>query len=237
MTSTSHALPFKICYESPHFFPYDTDGDKNQKLSVVIKTVNEASKETGLEVQYIRASWDRCLKDIESNKVNALLTSLWTEQRDKVASFPKNSNNQLDKSLYLLKAHYKIYTHIDSKLSWDGHSLSNINEGISAPKSYIASEKLKGMKVLKETDIKVKQAFDLILKKRLDGYVVLKEVADIILNDYPRKHLIKKLEKDFLTDYLYIPVSKEFEKKSPKKTKKFFEELAKARKKYMPNGL
>ena len=238
LTPNAFATPFNICYESPHFFPYDHSGSKNQELSVVIKTINESSKNSGLEVKYIRASWARCLEDIKSNKVDALLTSLWTKQRDEIAVFPKTKEGKPDRDLYLLKAHYKIFTHVDSKLTWDGDKLSNLAEGIGAPDSYIASKKLLEMKALKTTDIiLVDQAYDLITKRRLDGYVVLQEVGDIILKDYPKKELIKKLEKDFLTDYLYIPVSKGFNKNHPEITKTFFQELSKSRKKYMPNGL
>ena len=238
LTPNILATPFTICYESPHFFPYDHSGSKTQELSVVIKTINESTKNSGLEVEYIRASWARCLEDIKTSKVDAVLTSLWTKERDKIAVFPKTVENKPDRDLYLLKAHYKIFTHIHSKLTWDGSKLSNLVEGIGAPDSYIASQKLHKMNALKSTDvILVDQAYDLITKRRLDGYVVLQEVGDIILKTYPNKKLIKKLEKDFLTDYLYIPVSKGFNKKYPELTKSFFIELSKSREKYMPNGL
>lgn len=234
---TIFAQNFLICYESAHFFPYKENADPNQKLSPVIKSIREAGEKSGLKVKFIRTSWSRCLKDISNNNVDAILTSLWTKERDKIATFPKDENGLPSKKHYIMKANYKVYTNLKSKIDWNGKEFLNLVSGIGAPKKYIANYKLKEMGVLKETDIKVKQAFDLIVKNRIDGYVIMKDVADIILKNYKNKDQIKFLDKDFITDLLYIPVSNKFAKDYPELTKSFFNELSIARNKYMPNGL
>ncbi|GEM_PF-4276337 len=236
-SSTVLATNFRVCYESPHFFPYKDDGGPKQELSPIIKLIHVASKKAKLNLEFIRTSWARCLDDAKHNNVDAVLTSLWTKDREKFLVFPKNSKGLVDKSQYLLKAKYRIYTHVDSQIEWDGIQIKNTVAGIGAPNSYVAKSKLKDLNVLKETDLLVKQAFDLIIKRRLDGYVVLKEVGDIILSDYPDKKLIKSLKKSFIEDHLYIPVSYGFYKNHPSKAKIFFDELTRERDNYYPSEL
>ncbi|WP_372654896.1 substrate-binding periplasmic protein [Halobacteriovorax sp.] len=236
-SSVSFATTFRICYESPHFFPYEEDGGSKQKLGPVIKLIKFAAQQAQLETKFIRTSWARCLEDAKHNNVDAVLTSLWTKEREKFLVFPRDLKGNIDPTKYLLKAKYKIYTHIDSKVEWDGLRIKNTITGIGAPANYVAKDKLKDLQVLKETDLLVKQAFDLIIKKRLDGYVVLKDVGDIILKDYIDKSLIKELEKNFIEDNLYIPVSYGFFKKHPLKSKAFFNQLSKERDKFYPRTL
>jgi len=231
------AKPFLVCYEDTNFFPYNANGDQNQVLTPVIKTISEAVSNIGFKADFIRTSWSRCLKDIKDNKVDALLTSLWSKKREEIAVFPKKNPDQADSEYRILQADYKVYTLKNSSLEWDGKTFSGVKQGIGAPKNYIAAKMLQEMKLLKETNLKVKQSFELMLKGRLDAYIVLEEVGEITLKDFKERDSIKTLDKNFLTDYLYIPVSHKFNNEYPEKTQQFFKELAKAREKYMPNGL
>lgn len=234
-TTCTFSKTIKICYEDQDYSPYISDLRYSQKgKGILVDLVEMSVKKVGLKVEFIRRPWKRCLSMMKNGSVDAIFAALWTKEREAWAAFPKKKDNlkKLDESLSLWDSQYVVFKRVDSNLSYSGGKFKNINSGIDAPPGYVAYKMLKDMKVLSRSNNTPEKGLKLVRLKRIDGYVVERNIGNFILNRNKSNDVIDSIDEVFFEGHWFLPFSKKFYKESPEISRKIWNTIGHMKKKY-----
>ncbi|HCU67604.1 MAG TPA: hypothetical protein DF774_17780 [Rheinheimera sp.] len=225
------AAPLQICYEDNEHSP----ALPKQMVQGVAaygthsQTATLAFALAGVAVELHRIPWKRCLHEASIGKMDGVIGIGWTAERQQLLAFPLNALQQADASLSLMQVDYHIYTHQQQPLSWDGNRLSGVKFGLSAPQGFVVEQKLKQLNALSTLPSGLNAGLELVLNRRLDGYVLAEFVADAQLKQHPKAALIKKLQPPFYQQPLFLVFSLQFAKQQPEVMQKVWLQIPNAR--------
>ena len=234
ITSNIYSKTIKICYEDQDYSPYISDLRYSHKgRGILVDLVEMSVKSVGLDVEFIRRPWKRCLSMMKNGSVDAIFAALWTKEREAWAAFPKKKDNlkKLDESLSLWDSQYVVFKRVDSELSYSGGKFKNVISGIDAPPGYVAYKMLKDMKVLSRSNNTPEKGLKLVRLKRIDGYVVERNIGNYIINKNKSNDVIDSIGEVFFEGHWFLPFSKKFYKKSPELSSKIWNMIAIMKKK------
>lgn len=172
--------------------------------------------------------WKRCLRAVELGEMDGAYAVIYTKERDSLFSYPKQNNGELDVSSIIWQAEYSIFTHQDSDFEWDGASFNQSGLQLSAPRGYVAYQKLSDLGVLHATSSH-DTAFELVAMQRLDGYIVERAVGESLLKKKGINDKIKQLQKPFLNSNLFLVLSNTYVQAHPNEAIAFWTFLAQVR--------
>ncbi len=219
---TFNAYAFTACYEKKDFMPYISEVNHDGLLLDILK---DTFKELPLSITFIRRPWKRCIELLKKNQIDAIFPALWTKKRENWASFPKNTQN------YLWDSKYFVFTHINSKIKFENGKFHNLKFGIDAPPGYVAYKKLKSLNVLTKFNNAPKKAFQLLLLKRIDGYVIEENIGKYIASKNNANDKVKMLKEVFHSGKWFMPISKSYFEKNKELSQRIWRTIAKMRKK------
>lgn len=176
-----------------------------------------------------RLPWTRCLAKVAKGEIDAAIGVGWTEERGKSMAFPFAGPNQPDERYAILSLSYFVYTHVDSSLQWDGKNFSQVQFGISAPKGFVAEQKLAELGVLANTESDMGSALRLTLSRRIDGYVLVSAQAEQQLKDSGSANKIKQLQPEFLRQPLFLAFSHQASRSNTAQMKAIWQRIPKIR--------
>ena len=226
--------PLLLCYELQEKSTVETSlgVGLEQIFEFQAKIVADALQSLAVPYQLQRLPWRRCLAAVSRGELDGVIGVGWTAERDLAYYFPR-SELGLDPSKQLLHLNYSIYTRSDSVLRWDGQQLTGVEHGLAAPKGYVAELRLQQLGVLRELDAALESGIDLVLKHRLDGYVLPDEVAVTQLKGHPEADKIRKLEPRFMAQPLFLAFSRQSSKLNDERRAQLWQQIELSREKLL----
>ena len=231
-----------VAAHSPLLFCYELQEKSTLKTSLGVgleqifefqtRVVSDALDSLAMPYQLQRLPWRRCLAAVSRGELDGAIGVGWTAERDSAYHFPR-SQLELDPSKRLLHLNYSIYTRYDSPLQWDGQQLTGIQHGLAAPKGYVAEQRLQQLGVWRELDTALDSGIDLVLKHRLDGYVLPDEVAAAQLKGHSEADKIRKLEPRFMAQPLYLVLSRKSSKLDGERRAQLWQQIELSREKLL----
>ncbi len=113
-----------------------------QKPGITLEVLQRIEQRLGLEFDYRRLPWARCLKMVENDQAQAIFHSSFKPERALYGAYPMR-DGQLDTSRSLMTLSYVLYKRKDSNLDWDGQNLSGLNGPIATGIKYAIVDDLK----------------------------------------------------------------------------------------------
>ncbi len=223
--------PVRICYEY-HAQPPYIFGEHDvptQHAGLLVELITQAVIASGLDVAFYRASWNRCLQDLKDGDADSTFAMIWTDDRDRWARFPKQTDGQLRTHARLWRGNYRVFTAIDHPLTWDGQQFSGLQFGLGAPLGYVAYQRLQAMDVLHPMALEPRWGLRLVAKGRMDGYVVDEYIGRWWLHQEQITEQMKILPASFFRDDWYLPFSLRFYDQNPEQAERIWSELARIR--------
>lgn len=232
--ASEESIVFRVCLESQNNMPFIDGSTINGNVQfgshgALPDLLMLAANEVKLELEFISLPWKRCIQELKQGKSDALFAAIWSQGRESWGVFPKVGSD-IDNDLALWFGDYSVYSRIHSDLKWNGTDFSGVENGIGAPFGYIAYQKLERLKVLPARNIGANEAFPLLAKGRLDGYVIENTIGDRYIQEHDLGGDIVKLTPVFMEVHWFIPVSHQWYKDQKALTHRFWKVLAKIRK-------
>ncbi|SFB98235.1 substrate-binding periplasmic protein [Pseudoalteromonas denitrificans] len=172
----SNPLKLLFCYEDKALPPYFLGAGSvvpNEKPGASIEIIRHIdSSINAVKINYIRKPWKRCLDDLASNKVDAIIGS-YSEERALFAKYPM-INNKIDQSKAMSNHATCFIKHKVSNFSWDGTYIKSTEKPVIAvPAGYSIINTINKLPVIIHEALSAEQAIYLLEKKRVDAAVSL----------------------------------------------------------------
>lgn len=230
----SSAESITLCYEENAYPPFMTQESivPSYRKGILLDLIDAAASRSEIDVHYIRRPWKRCIEDVAKGRADGLFAAIWLSERDSWGAFPKDNRRAgvpANPKYRLWTAEYPVFVHEDSLLEWNGEHFSNVRHGIGAPLGYVAEQFLRKLNVLNELSQSPKHGISLVSLKRLDGYVVEKNIGLSLVNDLNAHETIRLLPINFLQADWYVVFSHQYVAHSESRAKRFWESLAEVR--------
>ena len=225
----------RVCYESDYFPPYFNGKDEVPKSSpglVIEHLLLPAAHSAGFEVALYRRPWNRCMHDMQNNLTDAILPAAWTPERESWGRFPGPERDRaggVDPRYADWAVNYQIIVAHDSRLTWDGQRFGHLQQGVGAPLGHLSSQRLQQLGALRSGNLRPETALNMIVRQRLDGYVLEALIARAFINKAGLQEQLTVLPTPlFKTDW-YVPVTHTFYAAHGQQVWRFWEQLVRQR--------
>ncbi|ABC31796.1 ABC-type amino acid transport/signal transduction systems, periplasmic component/domain [Hahella chejuensis KCTC 2396] len=229
-TALAEPPPIRICYESDHMPPYSlSDAEAlRDRAGVLPELIDIAAERVGLPYKFYRRPWKRCIRDLEENRLDALFAAIWLKERETWGVYP-NLNGELDPNRRLWSAIYPIFVANDSKLQYSNGEFQGLKFGVGAPVGYVAYQKLERMGVLAPSSLTPDVGFELLIRNRLDGYVIDQSIGRTLARNMGLSDAITTLPEPFLISDWYLVISHKFYEERTQDAESLWAALAQTR--------
>lgn len=208
----------------PHYLGQSTKFDMtNPGLSVSM--LQEVCKKLGLEPEFVRMPWKRCLKSMQTGKVDGIFNGSFKEERMEFGQYPMK-NGKADPERRIATSAYVIYKHKNSDLAWDGKTFKVKGNRVGATLGYSVVGDLKkaGLEVDEGKDYQ--KNLLKVMKGRIPATVELSDATDFWINKNMDKVTdIIKHDPPFKVKPYYVLLSHQFVEKHPKLAEKIWDEI------------
>jgi polar amino acid transport system substrate-binding protein len=222
------AAEMVICHEDQEYPPHIYKVKGGQSQGILPEIIRNSLDDLNIKYKMVGYPWKRCIYELKKGNVHAIFAAIWSPDRDRWLKFPK-TKKKLDYSRSLWKAEYPVFVRKDTKVKFENKKFSNVVNGISAPPGYIAEQKLREMQVLSKSSYLVKQALPLVLKSRIDGYVVEREIGNHYITSLNASDQLTTLKNNFIVAHWFMPVSKDYYRENTKLVEKMWNRMSQAR--------
>lgn len=161
------------------------------------------------QATFIHLPWQRCLSQVREGRISGILSIGWTAERAKSYQFPL-ADGKPDPAMALYEVPYHIYVHRDSKVQWDGQRFIGLQYGLITFKGYLTEQRLRELNALSPLDLDIHQAVDLVLKHRIDGYVIPPGTTYQQFSQHSGFSKVRQLQPPLLTIPLYLAFSTKY---------------------------
>jgi len=184
----TEAQPLRFCYYNFEIKPYyigngETVPPRGDR-GIVIEMIHDVADQVGLQIEWIRRPWKRCLLMVEKGDADGLTFALPTAEREKFLAFPRTETGVIDTEQSIGLSKYYFYTNIYNPLEWDGRVFDRPRVRIGVLPGLVATEKIKEMGFGFVQESGSIEGLQKVLDRELDAFV---------LGDASAQHLIKQL--------------------------------------------
>lgn len=226
----TRADSIQFCFEDQPYLPYLSDpSQESGNKGLLVDLVEATASLQGVPISLERMPWKRCLRSLEQGTIDAAFAIIWTEERDQLFAYPMSKSGVPDSSKRLWKARYEVFTHKDMPLQWDGSTFTNVQYGLSAPKGYVAREKLASKGLLYDKELNPDRGFKLVSLQRLDGYIVEKLIGLEALKRLNIDNVKVRFEQPYMQSDWFVAFSKQKYAKNKQLVETFWQQLRKTR--------
>ena len=179
---------------------------------VSVELLRAAAKAAGIEIQFIRMPWVRCLKSLERGEVDAAF----------------NSSFKLDPTRRIATLTYSLYRLKGGAATWDGSQLSGLDGPVGIQAGYSIGEDLarKGIKTEDAADATTN--FKKLVSKRIPAVAVHEVNGDALLSSHNFPSVEKMLPPLAAKDY-FVMFSHQFYDSKRALAETLWDKLAEAR--------
>ena len=169
----------------------------------------------GFEVRFRRMPWKQCLFQVQTNRVDGVFPASYKPARQKIGVYPMR-DGAVDLERKTRDTAYYLYTLRSSGLSWDGRAFSGQKGVIAAPAGWAVVEDLRSQGVeVKEVPVHAASP-DMLVLKRVQGFLCLDTVFDTYLQGDPVKYReVVKIQPPLLETPYYLLLSRGFVQAHP----------------------
>ncbi len=217
-------------------FCYDTPGDSTPQQPVVVAGQRIYGQHTARIAEWIlqqlpaatfvHLPWQRCLSHVRDGRISGLLSMGWTAERAQWYQFPLRDGKP-DASLALYQVPYHIFVRRDSKVQWDGQRFLGLQYGMITFKGYLTEQRLRELNALSPLELDINQAIDLVINRRIDGYVIPPGTTHHQFLQHPAFAQIRQLDLPLLTMPLYLAFSPKYCQEDTERCQRIWVHLAK----------
>lgn len=196
-----------------------------KKPGIEIELYRMVAERLGFDLTLKRMPWNRCLQLIEHNKVDGIFPASFKKERMGIGVYPM-AGDRVDASRKTRNNAYYLYKLASSVVSWDGNGFQGVSGNIGVPIGWAIVEDLKPYNLpLKEVPIH-QHTPDLLLQKRLDGFICLETVFDAYLKRRPDTSVqIVKVEPPIWEKPYYLMLSRQFVADHPDLSRKVWDTI------------
>ncbi|WP_163835580.1 substrate-binding periplasmic protein [Spartinivicinus ruber] len=211
-------------------FPYNYTANELNSANpgILIDMTRMMAARLGLKAQFIAEPWKRSLKSLQRGRIDLLFKASFKVERFQYGRYPM-SGDKLDKSRYITKISYYLYTMKGSKVSWNPNTqrIINLTKPVGAPLGYSIVGKLKqwGVKQVEEsrgTEVDLRK----LIQGKLSAVAAQEYPATYFLNQYPIEFKkVIQLTPALVSQSYYMLISYQFYQENPVLSEKIWDEL------------
>ncbi|MEO4047200.1 transporter substrate-binding domain-containing protein [Pseudomonas sp. CAU 1711] len=219
---------FTLCVESADYPPFIHARGEIEQAGLLPQMVQQAALANGTRVELLRQPWKRCIDNVRTGKVDALLALIWSPERDEWVAFPKRPERPRDapdSELRVWREEYRIFVPLQGTLRYDGKRFEGLRTGIGAPTGYVVWQRLKDAGVLSESVLKPQIGLRLVAMGRLDGYVSERSIGLHLLRSMGLRDQVALLPQVYHQDDSYLVFSHAFRRSQPQLTQAIWQSL------------
>jgi len=185
------------------------------KPGITVELLKMAAQRIGVQFEYKRMPWKRCLYAVEHGMADAAFHASFKPARAKFGVYPTR-DGQLDPSRRIYKNSYVFYARKGSGVLWDGQTIHNASRPIGTQLSYSIADDLRKMGYAVEEEASVANNLNKLAAGRISAYAEIESIADDTLDkEESRYEDIVKLQPPLREKFYYLLISKSFYEKNP----------------------
>lgn len=208
-TGASAAETLRAAYEDRELPPYymgaTTEVDANAP-GVSVELMRDAAKELGVQIEFVRMPWVRCLKSLQRGEVDAVFNASFKEDRLEAGVYPM-AGGKPDPARRIATVAYHLYRLKDGAVAYDGKALSGLAGPVGVPSGYSIMEDLRRLGVASEESVDTVTNFKKLASRRIAAVATLDVSGDALLKDFPA---IEKVTPPLATKDYFVLVSHQF---------------------------
>ena len=228
VSSVSAEPIFRIVYnttENPPRIMGDGISIDWSKPGVTIELLKMVEKRVGVQFQFKRMPWKRCLFMLEHGAADAAFHTSYKAARAEYGVYPTR-DGKLDPSRSIYKLTYVLYAKKGSGVSWNGKTISNVSHPIGTQLSFAIADDLRKMGYEVEEEASVDTNLNKLDAGRISAYADMEKMVDNTLRKHnPRYQAIEKLHPPLSEKVYYLLISKAFAAKHPQLTERIWDAL------------
>ncbi|REL28366.1 hypothetical protein DXX93_18550 [Thalassotalea euphylliae] len=225
----TYAQPIQmtVCIDDQLYIPYFDKDERMGDDGKVIELIQWSAEQNNLVLKVLRKSWPRCLAEIASDKVDAIMAAIYTPERAELMAFPDGAA-QANPDIYLLRLRYPFFVRKGSDFRLRDYQRQS-GFGINAPREYIAHQMLAHMELLSAYDYTLENGLKMVAAGRLDAYVVESASGHYAVERLALEQQLQATSEILMERYTHIPVSRQFYRHYKPQVDSFWRDLATAR--------
>jgi polar amino acid transport system substrate-binding protein len=133
------AAPVSLCYEDSSVYPWITG--TGQGLAIL--QMQLVAKESGIEFDFVRLPWKRCLLEVEAGRIHAAIAASYNKERAIWGVYPRTPDGKLQRDYRMHTDSFYVYRHADSQIRWQTKGFQNLgSESVGAQLGYSVGKDL-----------------------------------------------------------------------------------------------
>ncbi|MBA5690417.1 substrate-binding periplasmic protein [Rugamonas apoptosis] len=199
------ALPLRLCLFDRPLPPLSMPDGSGQ----VQELLRRAARTAPISIHAVPASRARCLAQLQSGEVDAMLGAFLPE-RLAYAAYPM-TGDRVDESQAVAQARFMVYRRHGSMVSWDGHQFSNLGrQPVGIQPAFLHADLLRQLGVVTDEDSRsTADNLDKLAQHRVAAVVALEgEGGPLVASRYPGE--IEALPQPFHVTPMYLVVHRAY---------------------------
>jgi polar amino acid transport system substrate-binding protein len=176
---------------------------------VSVELLRDVAAAAGIDIQFVRLPWARCLKSLQRGEVDAIFNASFKEERQEAGVYPM-AGGKPDPARRITTLAYMLYRYKGSPVTWDGHTIGGLGEApVGAQAGYSIIEDLTRMGVKAEESADTATIFKKLASQRIPAAAQLQASGDAAMASgaYPS---IEKLALPLVTKDYFVMFSHQY---------------------------
>jgi len=192
----------------PPYYVGDSAEIDAEAPGISVELMRAAAKAAGVEIQFVRMPWVRCLKSLERGEVDAAFNSSFKPERLQFGVYPM-AGDKPDPSRRITTLTYSLYRLKGGSVGWDGSHLVGLDGPVGVQAGYSIVEDLARIGVKTEDAADATTNFTKLVSKRIPAVAVHEVNGDALLSsrNFPS---VEKIEPPLVSKAYYVMFSHQF---------------------------
>jgi polar amino acid transport system substrate-binding protein len=221
------APPLTMCFEEVIHLPWS----RPDATGLNFDLLERVSRQLDEHFVYMGKPWRRCIEELRTGSVDAVIGAADTTQRREFARVPALPDGSADPARAMFESNFYVYLRVGGKASWDGHTLSTPDHVVAVPPGYIISAILRqrGMQP-QELARSAQDGLRLLVDGKFDAALLLgDEAGDIARQDARFRGKVVQAPIPYLPLSLYLMVGRNAYARDPARIDAIWQAIAKVR--------
>ncbi|GAB2869139.1 hypothetical protein GCM10027277_42840 [Pseudoduganella ginsengisoli] len=225
-----HAGPSKplvLCYEDVVQRPWTTPSGGGLNFELL----RRVEKQLGEQFTYVAKPWRRCMHELRTGAVDAVIGAADAPDRRSFAIYPTTSGGALDPARAIGSDYAHVFLRIAGSATWDGKHLVAPNNEVAVQSGYLVAA------VLRERGYHVRE----LVKSADDGLRMLAaglfdvailqglEASSLARTDPRFSELVKQAPQPYAVFMLYLPFNRAVYARDPRRIEAVWRAIASVR--------
>ncbi|MDK2123708.1 substrate-binding periplasmic protein [Parachitinimonas caeni] len=193
-----------------------------------IEILNQAAKEAGVEIEYVRLPVKRSFDEMQQGKVDGGFMYSFKEERLPFGQYPMKAGKP-NPAYRMTTLTYSIYKLAGSAVNWDGKAFTGVGNGaVGFNSTYSVGSDLAKLNVRTEEAKTTEQNFQKLQTGRIVAYAMQDHTADLFISEHKLTN-IEKIPAPLSSKEYYLMLSNQFVQKNPALAEKLWQKVGEVR--------